>query len=243
MFTFLSIKETNAQIQISQQGQITDRYNAAITNLGSTSTDVRLGGIYALQRIMEDSPRDQPTVVAVLCAFIRDNAPEPHVKSSAPGKPTTDVQAALTVVARRDITHDGSQTLVDLTGAELSGANLLYADLDEANLSGVDLRNARLTGANLYGADLADADMAGADLDHAVVSDVSLSGADLHDASFFGANLGLSRLDNTNLTGADLDKANLTHADLRDADLTNAFTGLAILEGADLKGIKGYQAP
>jgi hypothetical protein len=43
------------------------RFNTAITNLGSSSIAVRLGGIYALQRLMQDSPRDQPAVVAVLC--------------------------------------------------------------------------------------------------------------------------------------------------------------------------------
>ena len=62
------------QLQIAEQGQITDRYNAAIINLGSPSVDVRLGGIYALQRIMQDSPPDQSTIVAVLCAFVRDHA-------------------------------------------------------------------------------------------------------------------------------------------------------------------------
>ena len=78
IFTWLSINATkdatNRQLQVAEQGQVTDRYNAAITNLGSSSVDVRLGGIYALQRIMQDSPRDQPTVVAVLCAFVRDHA-------------------------------------------------------------------------------------------------------------------------------------------------------------------------
>jgi hypothetical protein len=72
--TNAQLQETRKQLQIQEQGQITDRYNAAITNLGSASVDVRLDGIYALQRIMQDSPRDQPTVVAVLCAFVRDNA-------------------------------------------------------------------------------------------------------------------------------------------------------------------------
>jgi hypothetical protein len=68
IFSALSIKATHDQLQIAEQGQITDRYNAAITNLGSSSVDIRLGGIYASQRMMQDSPRDQPTVVAVLCA-------------------------------------------------------------------------------------------------------------------------------------------------------------------------------
>src|SRR6266481_5324226 len=74
IFAWLSINATNHQLQIAELGQITDRYNAPITNLGSPSIDVRLGGIYALQRIMQDSSLDQPTVVAVLCAFVRDHA-------------------------------------------------------------------------------------------------------------------------------------------------------------------------
>ena len=67
-------RATNTQLRIAEQGQITERYNAAITNLGSRSIDVRLGGIYALQRLMKDSPPDQPTVIAVVCAFVRDRA-------------------------------------------------------------------------------------------------------------------------------------------------------------------------
>src|SRR5262245_27391468 len=55
IFAWVSINATNDQLQLAEQGQITDRYNAAITNLGSPSVDVRLGGIYALQRIMQDS--------------------------------------------------------------------------------------------------------------------------------------------------------------------------------------------
>jgi hypothetical protein len=60
LFTYLSVRATNGQLdetkqqlQITEQGQITDRYNAAITNLGSRSVDIRLGGIYSLHRLME----------------------------------------------------------------------------------------------------------------------------------------------------------------------------------------------
>jgi hypothetical protein len=37
--------------RLTQQGQITDRYTKAIEQLGSDKLDVRLGGIYALERI------------------------------------------------------------------------------------------------------------------------------------------------------------------------------------------------
>ena len=161
------LQETRQQLQIAEQGQITDRYNAAVTNLGSPSVDVRLGGIYALQRIMQDSPRDQPTVVAVLCAFVRDHANAATAKSSRPSAPPytspvpslppTDIQAALTVVGTRSIAYDGSITVVDFTRADLSGADLTGANLTGADLTGADLTGADLTGADLHGAVLTEA--------------------------------------------------------------------------------------
>ena len=43
-----------------------DRYAKAIEQLGSSKLDVRLGGIYGLERIAKTSERDHPTVVEVL---------------------------------------------------------------------------------------------------------------------------------------------------------------------------------
>src|SRR3954465_8135513 len=76
IFTFLSVQQAHDTLRLSEQGQITDRYTNAVTNLGSDTVDVRLGGIYALQRIMTDSSRDQSTVVRVLSAFVRVHTPE-----------------------------------------------------------------------------------------------------------------------------------------------------------------------
>ena len=53
----------------------------------------------------------------------------------------------------------------NLRGADLSEANLCWADLSEANLRGADLSEANLRGANLRGADLSEANLRGADLD------------------------------------------------------------------------------
>ncbi|MFJ1804358.1 hypothetical protein [Streptomyces sp. NPDC088180] len=46
---------------LAKEGQIADRYTAAVGNLGEDTMDVRLGGIYVLQWIMQDSRPDQPT--------------------------------------------------------------------------------------------------------------------------------------------------------------------------------------
>jgi Pentapeptide repeats (8 copies) len=165
MFSYLAVKATGMQLQITEQGQITDRFNAAITDLGSASMDTRVGCIYALQRIMQDSSRDQSTVIAVLCAYVRDHAPigTADPRSSSPSHPGTDVQAALTVIGSRPFAHEhpavidldhtqlaGAVLNGDFTGADLSGANLDDADLSGADLSGADLDGAKLANTALH---------------------------------------------------------------------------------------------
>jgi hypothetical protein len=155
---------------LSRQGHVTDRYTKAIEQLGSDKLDVRIGGIYALERIARDSTRDHITVMEVLTAFIRehsrepwplpgDNGPEPE-RSTRP-----DVQAAVTVIGRRDAKRETRPidlryailTRADLREAHLRGANFVHAYLDGADLSFADLRYAFLDGviltrAYLYGA-------------------------------------------------------------------------------------------
>ena len=46
---------------LSREGQVTDRYTKAIEQLGSDKLDVRIGGIYALERVARDSAKDHPT--------------------------------------------------------------------------------------------------------------------------------------------------------------------------------------
>ena len=68
---------TARNFSLTRQGQVTDRYTKAIEQLGSDKgIDVRIGGIYALERIAHDSPRDHPTIMDVLATFIRDHSSE-----------------------------------------------------------------------------------------------------------------------------------------------------------------------
>ena len=101
----------------------------------------------------------------------------------------------------------------------------------KANLTGADLRYANLIGANLIGANLSDAYLIDANLIGA-----NLSGANLIDANLIGANLSGANLRGANLRGADLRYANLSNADLRDAYLIDANLIGANLSGANLRG-------
>jgi membrane protein implicated in regulation of membrane protease activity len=177
--------------RLTQQGQINERYTKAIEQLGSDGLDVRLGGIYALERIATDSERDHPTVVEVLSAFVREHShpiyrwrqhsaqfgqlkaqsPEEeldaatkHVSSPAYPLPE-DVQAAVTVLGRLPQRRDVSRGNLDW--AHLRRANLGEAHLERAHLLGTHLEGADLDFAYLLGTVLKRAHLEGAALQHA----------------------------------------------------------------------------
>jgi hypothetical protein len=226
--------------RLTQQGQLTDRYTKAIEQLGAAKLDVRLGGIYALERIAVDSQRDHPTVVEVLGAFVREASqrhgtppPKPTMTdeeterpdATTPGtdgepRPATDVQAALSVLGRlpqRPKVSRGDLTGAQIVGARLDGANLSGAALNRANLSGAALDDANLSGAALNGANLS-----GARLNRANLSGAWLPRADLSGAQFAWANLSSAHLLRADLSGAGLQGTNLSRATLYGVDLRQA---------------------
>ncbi len=206
LFTQQSVQATQDQLAITERGQVSDRFGRAVEQLGAKTIDVRLGGIYALERLMRDSSDDQPTVVEVLSAYVRTHAPRtwPPVKPRA-GKPpvrlAVDVQAALTVLGRRNPAHD-RYARVDLADTNLVGANLVSADLAGADLAGANLGGANLDGANLDGAYLGGANMSGTHL-----AGADLGRSYLYGAILSGAYLGRSPGDRPFLMGANLEGA------------------------------------
>ena len=68
-----NLKATEKSILVSEEKHITERFSKAVEMLSSEdSVHLRLGGIYALERIAKDSERDQQQVMKILAAFVRD---------------------------------------------------------------------------------------------------------------------------------------------------------------------------
>ncbi|SQD95440.1 Pentapeptide repeat protein [Parafrankia sp. Ea1.12] len=231
---------------------VRELYTRAIDQLGSDSDTIRLGGIYALERIVADSPADRRAVVEVLAAFVRTLSTDPRrapapaapaAPSARPGRrgpsrpPAVDIRAAVGVLAR--LPHPA-----DLTGADLTGLTGLtnHADLPGApslahlTLTNATLADARLAGVDFTGGSLDDADLARADLRRANLTDAELVDADLTGARLADATLAGALLFRATLTGAQLGRADLTGAQLGGADLTNAVLDEAILADAVLSG-------
>ena len=223
VYTARNFTLSRRQLELTEQGQVSDRYAKGIEQLGFGELDVRIGAIYALERVTRDSPRDHPTVMEVLAAFIREHSREqwPPVTSEQPQTERTmrpDVQAALTVIGRRITKYD--KWRIDLQGADLAAARLVDADL-----SNIDLTRADLTGANLNSSYMENTWFAHSKLCNAFLRDAKLKivlsmQADLTDAHLDRAELIGVDLTDAKLIDADFTDAKLTRVDLTDADLT-----------------------
>ncbi len=124
----------------------------------------------------------------------------------------------------------------DLREAQLTGSNLSRANLVAANLTAAVLKNTSLTGANLTEANFYRANLQGGSLVKIEGAGANFSSGDLTQSNWQEANLFQSNFSDTNLREANLAATDLTGANLRNTDLRNADLRNANLSQADLRG-------
>ncbi len=71
----VSQESTAKNLEIAQEGLITERFSKAVELLGSDKVDARLGGIYALERIARESKKDHWPIVEFYCLRARELSP------------------------------------------------------------------------------------------------------------------------------------------------------------------------
>jgi hypothetical protein len=244
---------TAKNVHVSREGQITERFTRAIDQLGSVDgegrpkLEIRLGAIYALERIARDSARDHRTIMEVLTAYVRQNAPVPsgrreeweELAGQAPhaarrgregGRAPADIQAIGDVLGRRRRTADRGEPMpLDLDACDLRDVrfgraylrrvNLIGSDLEGAMFGGADLRDALMLGANLRGATLSGADLRDAWLQDSVVSEAALSSTDLRGTNIYGSRFDGARFWQTRAEGVGFHHNRLDHASFYEAHL------------------------
>lgn len=208
----LGLYFTWRNLRATEEGKITERFTRAVDQLGSDKIEQRVGGIYALERIASDSKKDHPSVIELVCTFIRHRKRSPdeiepyrlpvgvpegksteflrEVYKSAgwATSPPEDIAAAASVLRRNK---------VDLKKPHI--IDLSYSDLRAINLEGGRFQKANFSGA--------------------YASEIVLERADLRGADLGSAKLKMAHLDNADLRGALIDNANFEWAHLRKADL------------------------
>lgn len=261
-FTSETLRINQETLQATQQRQVTEQYSRAVEQIGHGSLQVRLGGIYALERVAAESPRYQAIVMDVLSAFVRERAAWDGKVKAPDGnwlkrRVAPDIAAAVSTLVR---SRPVRAQFVERRRPCVSPEDKLYFDdgclvfrglppnvRDDEDLgrSGIDLSATNLAGlllypkANLGAASLSFSNLEGASLSECQLIAIWLVGARLVRAQLENARLNLANLnaanfEKANLRGADLRRASLRHTNLRGADLTGAQ-----LRGVDLRTAVG----
>ncbi|RVT84597.1 pentapeptide repeat-containing protein [Rhodobacteraceae bacterium CCMM004] len=254
-FRLVGVWMTERSTHATEQGLVTDRINAAVANLGADKTvktdgveetrpnlEVRVGAIYALERIARENLDYHIQVMEILCAYIRQNAPapteedNPHhvfwglVNPDDDSPPMTETEAWEDKRFQKVRTYgsDPSDMMVE-NMRDLWARKLPPPRLDIQTALTVLGRRSPAQVAYERAAEVPGSEI-GFTLD--------LRGTDLRRADLRAASLGAARLERTHLEGAILGGAHLEGADLRGARLEGADLGGAHLEGADLRGAR-----
>jgi hypothetical protein len=189
---------TLGQLRVAQDGQVTDRFTKALGQLADEHLEVRIGAVFALERIAADSDSYYWPSMEVLTAYVRNHAParaadrgdDAHAPGAPPHWPAADVQTVLAVLGRRSKSFKhGEEERMNLNDAHLCGANLTRAHLEGASMQGSILHNAILWKAQLDNAYFVDASLVDADLADASARSAVFTGADLRNANLRGTRL------------------------------------------------------
>lgn len=195
----VALTYTARNYRLSHRGQVTDRFIKALERIGSDEMYVRIGGILALDQIVQDSPEQGEHAAQVLNAYIRRHAPRvPSADSKEsnplPNTPREDIQIALAVITRPAMRQYGERTgTLDLSGLYLTGTNLSGADLSFSWLHDTCFSSSTLDYSNLGNAiientDFSRSNLTGTGLNYAKIS----PGAKFAGADLTGANLSLA---------------------------------------------------
>ncbi|NER03688.1 MAG: pentapeptide repeat-containing protein [Okeania sp. SIO3C4] len=269
IFFFVTAYFSWRNVKATEQKQIAERFSKAVEQLGSDSDNdkfVQLGGIYALEQIATDSEQYHWIIMEVLTSFIQETSSPNNNEGENQSSILTPIQAAITVIGRRNFSQDPKDKKLDLSNAKLAKTNLKGAYLKGAILQNIDLIKANLENTNMTEADLENAYIGGAYLGEANLSQANLKGAmlsnvnrkpnlhlpvkkvdfsqaflekaDLTNAILTGTNFSQADLINAHLNSAYLDGANFTEAKLMNADLSSADLSNAKFNKANLDQAK-----
>lgn len=189
-------EEQDRAHQLNMATHVNDLYTKAVEQLGHNQAPVRLGALYSLVHLAQANPQQRPTVVDVLCAYLRmpytpPRPDEPAVESTAA---TTEDPMPDPSSEQRD--RDAAQELqVRLTAQRLLGDHLhvpsgvsgkdaqeLLPSPDETFWPGISLD---LTGATLINLSLDKASVVDARFARATFSGT----ARFREATFIGGGL------------------------------------------------------
>ncbi|MFB8281909.1 pentapeptide repeat-containing protein [Nocardia colli] len=224
-----SLDETRKSYQIASRTEITTRFAKAIEQIGTDRLEIKLGGIHLLEKLVTDSPEDSETIYQILTEFVRTHAPT-NEKCSADYDASeafvaVDVQAALTVIGKRQSDSNLNLENACLPGAVLAGANLRHVNLDNTNLFGASLKGADLSWAHGHNTSAPLANFSGARMFEARFDRPNFKLAQFEQADLTRTRFVVANCDTCTFFGAKFDDSFWRQVDIRGARFAYEMEG------------------
>ncbi len=255
--TEMQTQAADKQTEINRESHYTDLFTKAVEQLGATHQDgepaieMRIGAIFALERLAKDSERDYGSIIETLAAYIREHCrdPKPFDEDDLSGDELKQAQQRWEEVLRALKEEDFYGIKFDQARYEWIKQLLITPPADRTDVAaaltvlsrreknrnwtstGEDETQPDFTGANFQGATLWNkseglarigTNLELAHLEGANLRGAKLSGANLIAAKFKGADLSEAKLVGANLISSKIVNVYLIRADLKGANLTMA---------------------
>jgi len=261
-----NLKATQRNVLVAEDKQVTERFSKAVEMLGNeNSLYIRLGGIYALERIAKDSPKDHWQVIEVLTAFVREKA---RLKNEQKPFYITDHFAGMHEDFHEDPYGDSCedysnedewdgttrnpnrnyiypcpvdiQAILTALGRRIrthENGEQHHLDLNQTDLRGIVLTG-DLTGINLQGVNLQWAELKNVEMIGANLTKANLELAKFEGANLQGVNLEDAQLQWARFMSTKFCKANLKNVDFRETTFQESDLSQADLMQSNFSGAK-----
>jgi hypothetical protein len=117
----------------AEERRITELYTKAVEQLGSDKAAVRLGGLYALERLAQDYASHRQSIIEVFCAYLRMPYTVPDEVSGADEKRTSHEEQQVRQAAHSILTRH-LRASTTLAGTEAQFWDDIDLDMTDATL-------------------------------------------------------------------------------------------------------------
>ncbi|CAC9532252.1 hypothetical protein [uncultured Gammaproteobacteria bacterium] len=225
---FIRLTKQQKQIDIQITQRVDDRFNSAISLLGSSETSARTGAIYALYELAIEEEKYRRQIAQILCSHIRSKTDEAEYQKTHSERPSNEIQTTINLLFKeeglyaQDFAKEDEFPKANLSHAYLMGAVFTNAWCQGVNFKYAQCQRADFTNAQCKGALFMNAQCQKADFLKAQCQGALFMGAQCQGALFIGTKFRRVGFTNAQCQGALFMNAQCQEADFMEAQCQGA---------------------
>jgi uncharacterized protein YjbI with pentapeptide repeats len=236
-------------LALSQQGkpiQLQDEDGKSIYEIKTIerteiNIEVRLGAVYALERVALDSKRDKNSIMKTIAAYIRNNIPLDKIESSYNINNRPDIKAAIEVLGRFPVKSKANVTY-DLTGINLKNLQIrecklescdftksasdefiiIESSLDESIFHEISWPKFKAFRSSLNHANFYKAEMNDSMYFNCIINSISISDSNFRGFQSAGSKFNSAKIHKVNLSNSSFRSSDIVDCEFNDTDISES---------------------